>query len=143
MERDLFDYAARNRVLIVTPSTLIALAKAVAYGWRQEEASKNAMEAADLGRELYKRLATMTEHVESMGKSLKSTVKSYDRMTASLESRVLTQARRFEDLQISESGGKEIPRLELISGHQISGEADDDSSDDGPSELPLEGGQKY
>lgn len=143
VERDLFDYAARNRVLIVTPSTLIALAKAVAYGWRQEEASKNAMEAADLGRELYKRLATMTEHVESMGKSLKSTVKSYDRMTASLESRVLTQARRFEDLQISESGGKEIPRLELISGHQISGEVDDDTSGDGSSELPLEGGQKY
>ncbi|MAK60322.1 MAG: DNA recombination protein RmuC [Ponticaulis sp.] len=127
VERDLFDYAARNRVLIVTPSTLIALAKAVAYGWRQEEAAKNAIEAADLGRELYKRLATMTEHVESMGKSLRSTVKSYDKMTASLESRVLTQARRFEDLQISESGGKEIPRIELIDGHGLSSDLADDA----------------
>ena len=138
VERDLFDYAARNRVLIVTPSTLIALAKAVAYGWRQEEAAKNAMEAADLGRELYKRLATMTEHVESMGKSLRSTVKSYDRMTASLESRVLTQARRFEDLQISESGGKEIPRLELIDGHGLASDDDFDPREDDASSTAAE-----
>ena len=138
VERDLFDYAARNRVLIVTPSTLIALAKAVAYGWRQEEAAKNALEAADLGRELYKRLATMTEHVESMGKSLRSTVKSYDKMTASLESRVLTQARRFEDLQISESGGKEIPRIELIDGHGLSSDIADDTDNEGAKSTAAE-----
>ena len=128
VERDLFDYAARNRVLIVTPSTLIALAKAVSYGWRQEEATRNAREAADLGKELYKRLATMSEHVENMGKALKTTVKNYDKMTSSLESRVLTQARKFEDLQITETGGKDIPKLELIDG-------DIGSDDEEPPEL--------
>lgn len=118
VDRELFDFAARNKVLIVTPSTLIALAKAVSYGWRQEEATRNAREAADLGRELYKRLATMSEHVANMGTSLRGTVKNYDRMTASLESRVLSQARRFEDLHLADPGGKMIPNLELINGHE-------------------------
>lgn len=146
IDRELFDFAARNRVLIVTPSTLIALAKAVSYGWRQEEASKNAREAAELGKELYKRLATMTEHVENMGKTLKATVKNYDKMTSSLESRVLTQARRFEDLQIAESGGKAIPALEQLGGYSFTENEDADPADvedvDGQSGPFIRGTEK-
>ncbi|MEM1150437.1 MAG: DNA recombination protein RmuC [Pseudomonadota bacterium] len=111
VDRDLFDFAARNRVLIVTPSTLIALAKAVAYGWRQEEASRNALEAAKLGQELYDALRTMGQHVERTGKSLNSAVGSYNAMVGSLQRNVLPKARRFEDLQIAEEGPKGLPEL--------------------------------
>jgi DNA recombination protein RmuC len=114
VDRELFDFAAKNRVIIVTPATLIALAKAVAYGWRQEEASKNAMKAASLGRELYKALATMGEHITSVGKGLSGAMKGYNDMVGSLERNVLSKARQFEDLQISESGGKAIPDLENL-----------------------------
>lgn len=103
-DRDLFDFAARNRVLIVTPSTLIALAKAVAYGWRQEEASKNALEAAAIGRELHKRLKTLADHVEKVGKHLGQSVSAYNKMTGSFDRMVLSQARKFEDLKLNESG---------------------------------------
>lgn len=132
-DRDLFDYAARNRVLIVTPSTLIALAKAVAYGWRQEEAAKNALEAAELGRELHKRLTKMAEHVEKMGRQLGSTVKAYNDMTGSFERRVLSQARRFEDLQLNESGTT-LPKTELLEASPnnslVATEDDDESETD-------------
>ncbi|MEO1474363.1 MAG: DNA recombination protein RmuC, partial [Pseudomonadota bacterium] len=111
VDRDLFDFAARNRVLIVTPSTLIALAKAVAYGWRQEEAARNALEAAKLGQELYDALRTMGLHVERTGKSLNSAVGSYNSMVGSLQRNVLPKARKFEDLQIAETGPKELPDL--------------------------------
>lgn len=110
-DRDLFDFAARNRVLIVTPSTLIALAKAVAYGWRQEEASRNALEAAKLGQELYDALRTMGQHVERTGKSLNQAVGSYNAMVGSLQRNVLPKARRFEELQIAEEGPKGLPDL--------------------------------
>ena len=66
-DRDIFDFAAKNTVIIVTPSTLIALAKAVAYGWRQEQAARNAEQAVELGRELYQRLSVMTEHMSKVG----------------------------------------------------------------------------
>lgn len=106
IERDpaLFDDAIRNKVLIVTPTTLIALAKAVAYGWRQEAIAKNAQEVADLGAELYKRLGTMGEHIARMGKSLEGSVKAYNQMIGSLERQVLPQARRFQDLKVEGSG---------------------------------------
>ncbi len=110
-DRDLFDFAARNRVLIVTPSTLIALAKAVAYGWRQEEAARNAMEAARLGQELYDALRVMGGHVEKTGKSLNQAMGSYNSMVGSLQRNVLPKARRFEELKITQAGQKEMPEL--------------------------------
>ncbi|GAB4123052.1 MAG: DNA recombination protein RmuC [Rhodothalassiaceae bacterium] len=115
IERDpeLFDEAIRNRVLIVTPTTLIALAKAVAYGWRQEAIAQNAREVAALGGELYKRLGVMGEHVARMGKALSSSVSAYNSMIGSLEQKVLPQARRFEDLKVDE-GARRLETLEPL-----------------------------
>jgi DNA recombination protein RmuC len=100
-------------VLIVTPTTLFALCKAVAYGWRVEEQALNAREIAELGRELYKRLADMGGHVAGLGKSLGAAVDKFNAFVGSLEGRVLSQARRFEDLKV-EHEGKAIPELEAL-----------------------------
>jgi len=111
---DLLAQAMDRRVIMVTPSSLFALCKAVAYGWRVEEQALNAKEIADLGRDLYKRLATMGEHVAAMGRSLGGAVNKYNDFVGSLESQVLTQARRFEDLKADNPSTpiKELPGVE-------------------------------
>lgn len=113
-DRDLFDFAARNKVLIVTPSTLIALAKAVSYGWRQEESARNAREAADLGRQLYDAIAAMGGHVEKLGKAMNSSVGAYNSFVGSLEANVLPKARKFEALQIAQAGAKPIASMDGV-----------------------------
>src|SRR5579864_1152503 len=92
---DLMTEAMDKRVLVVTPTTLFALCKAVAYGWRVEEQATNARKIADLGRELYKRIAVMGAHAGSVGKALEAAVSRYNQFVGSLESQVLTQAKRF------------------------------------------------
>lgn len=99
-DREIFDFASKNSVIIVTPSTLIALAKAVAYGWRQEQAARNAEQAVELGRELYQRLSVMTEHMSKVGTNLDKAVDSYNSLVGSYERKVMPQVRRFEELQI-------------------------------------------
>ncbi len=132
-DRDLFDYAARNRVLIVTPSTLIALAKAVAYGWRQEESARNAREAARLGQDLYDALRTMGAHMEKMGKSLNGAVGSYNSLLGSLERNVLPKARRFETLQIAQAGSRPIGETEpLVDEARLPGRTGELTFDDAP-----------
>lgn len=103
-DRDIFDYASRNNVVIVTPSTLIALAKSVAYGWRQEEMAHNAEEAKKLGQELYERLNRFLEHLGKVGHAIDAAGKSYNVMIGSLESRVMPTVRKLENLNFSESG---------------------------------------
>ncbi|MBX7249475.1 MAG: DNA recombination protein RmuC [Caulobacteraceae bacterium] len=110
---DLLSEAMDKRVVIVTPSTLFALCKAVAYGWRAEDQAANAQEVAQLGRELYKRLSTMGGHVASVGKALTVAVERFNQFVGSLESQVLTQARRFEDLAVDHEG-REIPEITMI-----------------------------
>ena len=110
---DLMTDAMERRVVIVTPTTLFALCKAVAYGWRVEEQATNARQVADLGRELYKRVAVMGAHAGSVGKALETAVSKYNQFVGSLESQVLTQAKRFEDLKVDHEG-KEIASLEPI-----------------------------
>lgn len=102
IERDpeLFEDGVATQVLIVTPTTLIALAKAVAYGWRQEAIAENARHVAELGRDLYGRLAKMGEHVAMTGKNLERAVKAHNSMVGSLERSVMPQARKFQDLQV-------------------------------------------
>jgi DNA recombination protein RmuC len=89
-----------QKVVVVTPTTLFALCKAVAYGWRVEEQAKGAEAIAALGKDLYKRLSVMGGHVAGVGKALESAVSKYNMFVGSLESQVLTQARRFEELSV-------------------------------------------
>jgi DNA recombination protein RmuC len=110
---DLMAEAMNRRVLVVTPTTLFALCKAVAYGWRVEEQSANADKIAALGRELYKRLSVMGGHTAAVGKSLEQAVSRYNALVGSLETQVLTQARRFEDLAVDHEA-KRITELEPL-----------------------------
>ncbi|HEY3696387.1 DNA recombination protein RmuC [Phenylobacterium sp.] len=103
---ELMSEAMDRRVVIVTPTTLFALCKAVAYGWRGEEQALNARKIAELGRELYKRLSVMGSHAHAAGRSLDQAVGHYNKMVASLETQVITQARRFEELKVDHEGRK-------------------------------------
>ncbi|WP_309604845.1 DNA recombination protein RmuC, partial [Phenylobacterium sp.] len=106
---DLMTEAMDRRVVIVTPTTLFALCKAVVYGWRVEEQAANAQKIAELGRELYKRIAVMGGHAGGIGKALEAAVSRYNQFVGSLETQVLTQARRFEDLKVDHEGRKVEP----------------------------------
>lgn len=112
-EPELMNQAMASRVVIVTPTTLFALCKAVSYGWRVEEQAANADKIAALGRELYKRLSVMGGHAAGLGKALETAVSRYNQFVGSLETQVLTQARRFEDLKVDHEG-KEIPQIEPV-----------------------------
>ena len=92
---------------------LFALCKAVVYGWRVEEQTKNANHIAELGRELYKRLADMGTHAAQVGKALETAVVRYNSFVGSLETRVMTQARKFEELE-AEHQGKQLPELSPV-----------------------------
>jgi DNA recombination protein RmuC len=110
---ELMNDAMDRRVVIVTPSTLFALCKAVVYGWRVEEQAANAQKIAELGRELYKRIAVMGAHAGSVGKALEAAVSRYNQFVGSLETQVLTQAKRFEELKV-EHQGRPIESLEAL-----------------------------
>jgi DNA recombination protein RmuC len=97
----LLEQAASLRVIPATPMTLLALLRAVSYGWSQQQIAKNAEEIQALGRELYDRLATMTEHLEGVGRSIKQAADGYDRFIGSLETKVLPGARRFKELGVT------------------------------------------
>ncbi len=94
-----------NRVIIATPTTLIALLQAVAYGWRQESIAKSAAEIAALGQELYERLCKFDDHIGDLGTHLEKAMKFYNSAVGTLESRVLVSARRFKDLGVGSSAG--------------------------------------
>lgn len=110
---DLWDFAFSKRVLLATPTNLIAIARTVAAVWKQEKMAGQAREIAELGKELYARLTTMGVHVGRMGKNLDTAVSAYNALVGSLESQVLTQAKRFEDLSI-DTGGKSIEMLPVV-----------------------------
>ncbi len=111
---DLMTEAMDKRVVVVTPTTLFALCKAVVYGWRVEEQAANAQKIAELGRELYKRIAVMGGHAGAMGKALEAAVGKYNQFVGSLETQVLTQARRFEELKVDHEG-RNVDPLEPLS----------------------------
>ena len=109
---ELIEYGVSERVIPATPTTLIALLRAVAYGWQQETIAKNAQAINKLGRDLYKRLSDLTEHWIKVGRSLGTAVDTYNKATGSLEHRVLVTARQLKDLR---SGSEEeIPSPDAI-----------------------------
>ncbi len=105
----LIELGAEKGVILATPTTLIALLRAVFYGWRQENLSENAEKISALGRELYKRLQVMSGHFGKVGKSLESSVKAYNEALGSLERRVLVKARQFETLEGIDTTALEAP----------------------------------
>jgi DNA recombination protein RmuC len=113
-ERDetLLEFATTMRVVPATPMTLMAVLRAVAYGWKQQQLAVNAEEIQQLGRDLYDRLATMVDHLDRVGSSIKLAADNYDRVIGSLEQKVLPGARRFKDLGVSST--KEIAPSEPL-----------------------------
>jgi len=95
----LIEFGVNEKVIPATPTTLIALLRAVSYGWRQEALAQNAQQVADLGKQLYERIASLAEHWSNVGQRLDQAVKSYNDSVASMESRVLVSARRLRDLK--------------------------------------------
>ncbi len=97
----LFEDALKQRVLITTPTTFIALVRAIAYGWQQDKLARNLQEVADQGRILYDRITQFGEHLEQLGRSLRQAVTRFNQAVGSLESRLLPAARRFENLGVA------------------------------------------
>ena len=110
-EPQLFEYAHSRKVLLATPTTLIALLQSIAVGWRQESMADNAKAVCAVGQELYKRLSTMGEHVAGVGKALDRAVEAYNKQVGSMESRVLVTARKLSVLEI---GDGTLPELEPV-----------------------------
>ncbi|GAB2568770.1 hypothetical protein GCM10009593_02270 [Microlunatus antarcticus] len=109
---DLYDYAAKRNVVLATPTTLIGLLRAVAYGWRQAALAESAAEVFRLGRELHERLGVMGSRLDKLGRALQGSVKAYNETVATVESRVLVQARRFSDLKVTEAELTGLTQLE-------------------------------
>ena len=136
-DRDLLDQAASLRVIPATPLTLLALLKAVALGWRQDQVARNAEEIQLIGRDLYERLRVMVGHLEMVGKNIKQAGDAYDRFVGSLEQKVLPGARRFRELGVhaaDELESAEPLRLSLrpVTRPELVGSSGDSTPDDEP-----------
>jgi len=134
LEQDptLWDWAFERRVLLATPTNLVAIAKTVASIWRQERLAEAAQEIANLGKELHSRLATMNEHMTRVGKNLATANSAYNQMVGSFESQVLTQAKRFEGLGAGSAKSLDAPPMVEIAPRPLTKVAARPSNDDPP-----------
>jgi DNA recombination protein RmuC len=105
-DRGLFEFAFERKVLIATPTTLMALVKAIAYGWQQEKMAANAAEVQRIGKELHDRLRVFGGHLSDVGKGLERAAKSYNAAVGSFEGRILPSARRFDALGVVPAGAE-------------------------------------
>ena len=111
-DADLIDYALSRQIILATPTSFVALLKAVAYGWRQNSLAENAQEIRVLAEDLHGRLATFVSHMNKVGRQLASSVENYNRAVGSLERKVLPGARKFVELGVHSK--KEIEKIETI-----------------------------
>jgi DNA recombination protein RmuC len=109
---DLWNFAFGKRVLLATPTNLVAIARTISTVWRQEKLAKEAAQIADLGKELHSRVASMASHVVKRGRNLELSTRAYIQMVGSLETQVLTQAKRFETLGAGSS--KVVEELPIV-----------------------------
>ena len=112
MDRSLLEDALKQKVILTTPTSFVALLRAVAYGWRQESLSANAEHIREVGEELYIRLSTFSEHLLKLGRSLNSTVADYNKTVGSFEAKLLPGARKFSEMGVG--GDKALEEPERI-----------------------------
>jgi DNA recombination protein RmuC len=132
LEQDpqLWEKAFKDRVLLATPTNLVAIARTVASVWRQEKLAEAASEIASLGKELHSRLATMNEHMSRVGKNLATASSAYNQMVGSFESQVLTQAKRFESLGAGSAKSLDSPTMVEIAPRPLTKIAAKPSNDE-------------
>lgn len=120
----LIEIGASQRVVLATPTTLIALLRTVAHGWRQEALAENAQAVSETGRQLYERIGKFAAHLAKVGSNLERTVKAYNESIGSLESRVLTSMRKLNELGVGESDGPQSPEPIELRARELSTWAD-------------------
>lgn len=128
IDHSLIEDALAQNVILATPTSLVALLRAIAYGWRQEVLAENADTIREIGQEMFTRLTTFAEHLAKLGRSLDSSVSAYNKAVSSYDSRVLPGARKFTELGISTK--KEPPKLEQVEhmARQVESREDNDKT---------------
>jgi DNA recombination protein RmuC len=115
LEQDptLIEFGVDKHVIPASPTTLIALLRAVAYGWQQEAVARDAQQIAEAGRKLYDSVGKLAEHVDRLGSRLRSSIEAYNDAIGSLEGNVLVKARKFKELRAT-NGAEDVRTLEPI-----------------------------
>jgi len=127
IDHALIEDALSQQVILATPTSFVALLRAVAYGWRQETLAENAEAIREVGQEMFARLTTFAEHLSRLGRSLDNSVDAYNKAVGSYDTRILPGARKFTEMGVAAK--KEAPKLEQIerATRQVEAREDTDS----------------